>query len=169
MVKRAKIYINKDVTEKLGALLRKNRIEKSYSLDDLAHMTQFPKSTILNIEKGNSTNINYYVAYGQAVGCSLLRVEVELKPLYELSPDRKNRQFLTVKIKDLLKETAFFDIKRSVREVLQELKTVYKIDTTKTHSTNVSTIMLNLIEEGAVLLAEKKGRNNLYIKKHTAK
>lgn len=134
-----------------------------YSLGDMEAMTQFPKSTILNIEKGISTNIHYYVAYGQAVELSILPFEVKLKPLFELSPERKERLFLTRKIKDLLEEKKFFETKRSVNEVMTKLKAEFNIDPTKVLSTNVSRILLNLIEDGILVLAEKKGRNNLYL------
>src|SRR5260221_5561638 len=159
MVKRAKNYFNKDVTEKLGAILKNKRIEMSYSLGDMEEMTQFPKSTILNIEKGVSTNINYYVAYGQAVELSILPIELKLKSILELTPARKNRLFLTIKIKELLNDSRFFEKKRSVSEVLQELKEVYKIEISKALSTNVSRVLLNLIDDGLLTLAEKKGRN----------
>lgn len=164
MVKRAKNYFNKNVTEQLGAILKDRRIEKSYSLGDMEEMTQFPKSTILNIEKGISTNINYYVAYAQAVEISILPIDLELKPIFELSPERKSRLFLTIKIKELLNDRLFFEKKRSVSEVLSELKQVYKIESSKALSTNVSRILLNFIDDGLLILSEKKGRNNLYIK-----
>jgi transcriptional regulator with XRE-family HTH domain len=164
MVERAKKYNNKNITENLGAILKKKRIEMGYSLGDMEEMTQFPKSTILNIEKGISTNIHYYLAYGQAVELSILPFEIELKPMFELSPERKSRLFLTVKIRELLKGKGFFDVKRSVTDVLVELKTEFKIEPAKELSTNISRLLLNLVEDGVLVLAEKKGRNNLYLR-----
>lgn len=164
MVIRAKNYNNRYITENLGALLKKKRIQMGYSLGDMEEMTQFPKSTILNIEKGLCTNIHYYLAYSQSVELPILPFEIELKPLFQLSPERKSRLFLTLKIKELLNSYAYFDIQRSVNDVLDELKKEFEIEPSKVMSTNVSRILLNLIEDGELMLAEKKGRKNLYIK-----
>lgn len=162
MVARAKKYVNQDVSERLGNLLRSKRKELNYSLDDMVQMTQFPKSTILKIEKGIANNLHYYVAYAQAVALSILPVEMPLKPIFELSPERKKRLFLTAKIKELLQREDFFSTHRSVSEVLGELRSIYHIEPSKSHSTSVSQILLNLIEDGLLDLAGKQGRNNLY-------
>ncbi|SFT05157.1 helix-turn-helix domain-containing protein [Mucilaginibacter polytrichastri] len=165
MIKRAKNYSNKHVTESLGVLLKNTRITLGYSLGDLSEMTQFPKSTIINLENGLSTNIHYYVAYAQAVEFPILPIDLVFKPIFELSPERKERLFLTHKINELVKDQLYFQSKRSVGEIIIELRKIYKIETSRILSTNVSRVLLNLVEDGILELAEKKGRNNLYVKK----
>ncbi|GAA4326173.1 hypothetical protein GCM10023149_28830 [Mucilaginibacter gynuensis] len=166
MTKRAELYSDNITLKNLGVVLKEQRMEKGFSLDDMVQMTGFPKSTILNIEKGSATNISYYIAYGQAVDFSILvsDIKIKLKSRYELSPDRKSRKFLTLKIRSLYKED-FFSEKKAVHQVIEKLISLHKFENSKELSSSVSGILRNFVEDDLLELVEKKGRNNIYIKK----
>lgn len=165
MAKREKLYSDTNVLAKLGELLRLQRIKCGFSLDDLAQMTDFSKSTIINLEKGISSNIHYYIAFGQAVNVSILNPEIsiDLKPRYELSPDRRNKSLLTLRIKDLLEKEYFFSNKKTVADIIERLTELYDLKYSKEVSSGVSRVLLNLTNDGLIKVAGKKGRNNLYI------
>ena len=165
MAKREKLYIDANALAKLGELLRLQRIKCGFSIDDIAQMTDFSKSTIINLEKGTSPNIHYYIAFGQAVNVSILNSEIsiDLKPRYELSPDRRNRSLLTLRIKDLLEKEYFFSNKKTVADIIERLTELYDLKYSKEVSSRVSRVLLNLTSDGLIRVEGKKGRNNLYI------
>jgi len=163
MSKRAQVYFNRAITESLGTVLRDNRLHKGYSLGDIADMTGFPKSTIIKIEKGEASNIHYYVAYGQSVKISILDpfIKFELKPRFELSPAKLKRTRLTLKIRELY-FSGLFTQSTTVKETIAELRTKYKLEDTGSLSVNVSRVLLNLVEDGLLKKAIVNGKKNAY-------
>ena len=163
MSEKAKIHTNTDITSNLGKLLKEKRISEGLSLGDIMSMTLFSRSTIIRIEQGLVTNIHYYIAVGQALKISVLNdsVKYELTPLYELSEERKKRQFLTVKVRKLSID-GFFSTAKSVTNVIDKLVAINNYKKTKELSTNVSRVLLNLVEDN-LLIKSKNGRNNLYL------
>jgi transcriptional regulator with XRE-family HTH domain len=163
MTNKAKIYSDDTITSNLGILLKNKRISEGLSLNDVVSMTLFSKSTIIKIEKGQITNIHYYIAVGQALRISILNdsIKIVLKPLYELSEDRKKRQFLTIKVKKLFMEN-FFATPKSTTDVIDKIIELNNYKKTKELSTNISRVLLNLVEDN-LLAKDKKGKNNLYV------
>ncbi|WP_291066926.1 MULTISPECIES: hypothetical protein [unclassified Empedobacter] len=53
--------------EKLGKSLLNKRIELNYTRKDISILTTITENTINSIEKGVTTNIDYYVEYAKAV------------------------------------------------------------------------------------------------------
>ena len=165
MAKRVKLYTDVNVLAKLGGLLKQQRVRCGLSLDDIVEMTGFPKSTIINLEKGVSSNIHYYIAFGQAVNISILNplVTIDLKPRYELSPDRRDKLSLTLRIKDLMEGELFFSNTKTVADIIERLSELYDLKYSKEISSGVSRVLLNLTKDGLIKVAGKKGRNNLYV------
>lgn len=109
--KGAKIYQTDDVKQNIGFKLKKERLSLGYSFGDIADMTDFSKSTIVNLEKGIATNLDYYIGYAKAIDFKLSKlfdVSIEYKPKYELSEDKKNRVFLSRRIRKLIIESDLF-------------------------------------------------------------
>ena len=167
MAKRTKIHKVIGAKEMIGNSLKEKRISMGYSIADAAELTDFSKSTIINIEKGIATNLDYYIAYAQALNFKLDKlfdIEVEYKPRFELPENKKNRIFLSRKIKILFNEEDFFSNDVSVNDIITRLEEKKEVKRSKKLSTDVSRILLNWVEDGTIYIVEKKGRNNIYSK-----
>lgn len=155
-------------TEAIGHNLKRRRLQLKYSLGDVSDLTGFPISTIDDIEKGVTSDINYYIAYAQAIQYLLSEafdIDIPYQPRFQLSEKKQARIFLTDNIKELLATNDFFRENRSVNDValkLIDLQIIQKIDTSI--STRISGVLLTLVEEDILIVAGKKGRNNLYKK-----
>jgi transcriptional regulator with XRE-family HTH domain len=167
MAKRAELYFNEIIKNELGPLLKANRLNEGFSLGDVAEMTGFPKSTIIKLEKGISSNISYYLAYGQAVKFSIFNssINLPLVPRFELPPDRKNRKFLTLKVRNLYKNN-FFKSKKSVRDVIEEIVRLNDYATSKELSSGISRVLLSFVEDDILKIVERRGRTNIYVNKN---
>jgi transcriptional regulator with XRE-family HTH domain len=166
MKKRSEVYQVEGAKQLVGAKLKSKRQSLGYSLGDMSDMTGFSKSTLLNLENGVATNIDYYITSAQALQLPLTElfdILIELKPRFELSADKKNRIFLSRKIRKLIAEDNFFTTSQSVETVIKRLEEKKWIVRSKESSTNTSRILLNLVDEGLLIVVEKQGRNNLYI------
>jgi len=166
MAKRTKIYQADDVKQNIGVKLKEERLLLGYSIGDIADMTDFSKSTIINLEKGIATNIDYYIGYAKAINLKLQKlfdIPIEYKPKFELSEDKKNRIFLSKRIKKLIIEQNLFQNKIGVDDVITIL-IENDLTRSKKLSTDVSRILLNWVEDGTLVVVEKKGRKNLYMK-----
>jgi transcriptional regulator with XRE-family HTH domain len=167
MSKRAKIYQTDGVKENIGAKLKAKRLLMELSLSDIADMTDFSKSTVINLENGIATNIDYYIGYALAVDLKLPKlfdIPVIYKPQYELSEDKKNRIFLSKKIRVLLREKDFFNKNVTVDNIITYFEEQKELIRSKKLSIDVSRILLNWVEDGELYLVEKRGRNNVYRK-----
>jgi len=166
MAKRTKIYQADDVKQNIGMKLKEQRLLVGYSIGDIADMTDFSKSTVINLEKGIATNIDYYIGYAKAINLKLQKlfdIPIEYKPKFELSEDKKNRIFLSKRIKKLIIEHNLFQNKIGVDDVITIL-IENDLTRSKKLSTYVSRILLNWVEDGTLVVVEKKGRKNVYMK-----
>lgn len=130
-------------------------------------MTGFPQSTISSLESGVTTNIDYYITYAQALDYNLSKlfeIQIEYKPRFGLSANKKNRLFLTRKIKELLNKEEFFKDEASVLDVIKRLEEKHEIKNSNKLSTDVSRILLNWVDDGIIKVKEKRGRANIYMK-----
>ena len=156
-------YIDEQSTKQIGELLRQNRKAKGYSLDDIAAMTGFTINTISAIENGGDTTVSYIIAICRAIKThpsQILNIELELTPLFDLPPGRKERAKTTYRVKELVEETDFFEEPRLVESVVEDFMAKYNV---KPHPSEISTALKKFADEGK-LTYTKQGRRNLYRK-----
>lgn len=94
----------------LGQKLKKKREEIGYTQADIVYMTKISKSSIIKVENGKTTNMDFYFLYAVSVELpiqSLLEVKVDLLPKRKLTETRSKAIKLTMKIKNLISEKFF--------------------------------------------------------------
>ncbi|MHB1177602.1 MAG: helix-turn-helix domain-containing protein [Daejeonella sp.] len=156
-------YFDKFSLSQIGDRIRKYRKKHGYSLEDVSAMTGFSINTISSIENGGDTYISYCIAICQALEVNpteLFEIELDLKPRYELPPDRRNRALTTLRVNQLL-DSGFFSTPKLVVFVVEEFAAVYGV---QPDSAEVSTALKKLANDGK-LNYTKSGRKNLYVKK----
>jgi len=152
--------------ELLGKKLFGKRIELNYSRLDISLMTTIPENTINSIEKGITTNIDYYVEYGKAVKYplqTLLDFKIPLKPKNDLPKERKDAIKLTAKVREHIVNTDFLSdgkVVADIKEQLLKLKLIPK----DLKSEDISGVMRNLKDDGLVTTGKKVGRKVVYFK-----
>ncbi|RAV27720.1 hypothetical protein DN748_17005 [Sinomicrobium soli] len=117
-------------------------------------MTGFSDNTVRNVEAGKDTTVSYLVEVCIAVGLhpkDLFDMELEMKPRFELSPERKNKKKLTLRIREYIRE-GYFDTSRSAKDVVLKLEE----DGIRTSSAVLSNILPRWLK------TTKKGRRNSY-------
>lgn len=152
--------------ELLGEILMEKRIQFNYARKDISIMTTIPENTISSIEKGITTNIDYYVEYGKAVQYpleTLLDFKIPLKPKIDLPKERKDGVKLTAKVREHIVNTNFLSGGKTVAEIKNAL-VILKLVPKEIKSQAVAGVMRNLKDDGMVTTAEKVGKNNLYFK-----
>jgi len=167
MAKRGEIYQVKGAKPAIGTSLKAKRTEIGYSIADISDLTGFPQSTVINLENGLATNIDYYIAYAQAVNFKLnklFEIQIEYKPRYELSENKKNRLFLSKKVRALLLEEDFFRNDTTVDDVIKRLEEKNEAKRSTKLSTDISRILLNWANDGILRIVDKTGRKNVYHK-----
>jgi len=166
--KKAKIHQLPEQRIALGIALKTRRIALDFSQGDVEDMAGIPKSTIVKIEKGIVTNIDYYIEYAKTVRLplpDLFNIKIELKPRFELSDKKKTRVFLSKKIRVLLEEENFFSKKTTVKDIINRLVEKKELTATPKLSAEISGVLSNWVEDEIILVVEKEGRNNVYLKK----
>lgn len=156
--------------EALGRKLRKKRQEKGYSLSDMRDMTTISPKTILEIEKGITINIDYYVEYAKAVEYdfdSLTAIGLTLTPLKELPAEKRERVFLTKKIREQIVESGFLNRGKTTDEIRTHLINKSVVDEKKVTSTDVSGVMRNFVQDETVEVVSKSSGKNTYAIKKT--
>lgn len=149
----------------LGKKLREKRQEQGYSLSDIYDMSSIPANTVLSMEKGIATNIDYYVEYAKAVEYDfdgLTSAGIILRPSKELSKEKRERVFLTKKIRTYIIKSGFLGDGKSNEEIRDELARLEQIDEKETSSTKVAGVMRNLVEDETVKIIEKSAGKNKY-------
>jgi transcriptional regulator with XRE-family HTH domain len=156
-------YRDNNFIKKAGIKIREVRDKNKFSLDDVAAMTGFTVATLGEIERGEvNTDISHIAAIGQALGVHpmhLINVELQLKPRFELPPNRENRLNTTSRVKELV-NTDYFDKPRTVKDILFFIKQEKKVEL---GSSPVSGVLKSLVEE-KLLKFKKSGRTHLYYK-----
>ena len=154
-------YVDESSAKQIGNKIRKCRKEKGYSLDDVSAMTGLSVNTLSSIENGGNTYVSLCIAICQAIELKpseLFNIQLDLKPRFELPPDRRNRVLTTLRINQLL-EVGFFTSPRLVVSVLEEFAEIYGIHP---DSSEVSTALKKLTDDGKLQFT-KSGRRNLYV------
>ncbi len=156
-------YFDEASAKQIGERIRTFRKDRGYSLEDISAMTGFSVNTISSIENGGDTYLSYCLAICQAIGvepAELFKIKLDLKPRFELPPDRRSRALTTLRVNQLF-ESGFFETPKLVVSVLEEFESTYGI---QPESSEVSTALKKLANEGR-LQYTKAGRRNLYVKK----
>ena len=151
----------------LGEKLREKRLELNYSVSDISYMTTIPQNTIVSIEKGKTTNIDYYVEYAKAVNYPIGKLTdfgIKLIPRIPLSSERKEATKLTAKIRQSIIESNFLSNGRTVAQIREELAKLKQVDANDVKSSHVAGVMRNLANDNIVKVADKDGRKNLYVR-----
>lgn len=132
---------------------------------DISFMTTISENTINSIEKGATTNIDYYVEYAKSVQYPLETLDdfkIKLAPINKLPKERQLTSSLTSKIREHIVNSKFLKDGKEVAEIREELLRKKLIDDS-VDSTAVAGVMRNLLND-EVVKAKKSGRKNLYWK-----
>lgn len=165
--KRKDRLVSREFRDILGARLRTERMKLNYSISDVAYMTTINVNTINTIEKGNATNIDYYIEYAKAVKFDLGKLSdfgIKLIPLVALSQKRTEATKLTSKIREHIIEGNFLQNGKTVDQIRDELAKLKQIDINVVTSTSVAGVMRNLLSDNIVEVVDKDGRKNKYVK-----
>lgn len=149
----------------LGRNLRLERIKQGYSLADISQMTTIIVATIRAIEKGEATNIDYYIEYAKAVKYDfgpISTMGIELKPKRQLPPRDKKATNLTAKIRAHIIMTEFLTEGKTVGQIQDELGRLGMINPPQVSATEIAGVMRNLHEKNVVKVIGKDGRKNVY-------
>ncbi|WP_165799082.1 helix-turn-helix domain-containing protein [Sphingobacterium corticibacter] len=115
---------NELILKKLGDLLRSRREHLSYSQRDVASMTGLTMTTIAAMERGSGSTMHNFLLVCRALNFQPRKFfpeDMDLTPLYDISPQSKSRIDLRTKLERLVSESDFFTVPRRVSEVLEEL------------------------------------------------
>lgn len=151
----------------LGEKLREIRLELNYSVSDISYMTTIPQNTVSSIEKGKTTNIDYYVEYAKAVNYPMGKLTdfgIKLIPRIPLSSERKEATKLTAKIREFIVQSNFLSNGKTVAQIHDELIKLKQTSITQVSSTGIAGVMRNLASDNIVKIGGKDGRKNLYVK-----
>ncbi|MHA6697173.1 helix-turn-helix domain-containing protein [Chryseobacterium sp. A321] len=147
-------------------MLRAERLKSNLTLEDLAIMTTATINTIHSIEKGDTTNIDYYVEYAKAVGYdfgNFKEFDIELVPKVRLPKENSRRIHLTGKIRTLIIQGGFLKAGKTVSEIKAELVRMKQINSSEVTSADIAGVMRNLLKDNIVQIHHKDGRKNIYI------
>lgn len=163
--KRKNILISPDYRTSIGKKLREKRIALNFSIGDVAYMLDIPERTVISMENGTVTNIDYYVEFAKAVAYpleSLSSFNIPLVPLKKLPLERKEKVKLTFAIRECIVNSGFLNERRSVEDIRNELLRLNQIPDDKKVFNNISGVMRNLVDDASVVIAEKTKGKNMY-------
>jgi transcriptional regulator with XRE-family HTH domain len=165
-VKEEKKYKFPKATETLGKRLKVKRKKLKFSISDVALFTGFSTSTIDDLEKGITVDVNYYITYAQTLYFplpELFNIRIKYGPRFPLTAKKEARIFLTNNINTLLLDD-FFSKNQSVDSVAKKLheKKVLK-EITLTIRSKISAVLSKLVKKEILIISDTIGRNHLYI------
>ncbi|KZE73450.1 hypothetical protein AV926_18295 [Myroides marinus] len=146
----------------IGQKLKKKREELGYTQGDIVYMTKISKSSIIKIENGKTTNMDFYFLYAVTVELSLqslLDVKIDLAPKRKLTETRSKAIKLTMKIKNLISEN-FFNTPKTVADIKEELLEKKLIDISL-KSGEISNVLRNIEKEKGIEVI-RDGKINRY-------
>lgn len=152
----------------IGKQLRQLRIEEGYTLNDVYDMTDIPINTLVGIEKGEVTNIDYYVEYAKAVKyplATLRQAQIKMQPVKKLPKEQLNRIRLTKNIREQIILTGKLQVGKSSQQILTELENLKVIPENTVTTTEIAGVMRNLIADDVVIVDSKNGNKNNYVMK----
>ena len=165
--KRRERLISREFRDILGKNLRLERLKLHYSVKDISYMTTISVNTINTIEKGDATNIDYYIEYAKAVKYDFGKLSdfgIKLVPLVPLPAIRKEATQLTAKIRKFILHANFLGSGKTVEQIHYELIRLKQVTSTQVTSTEISGVIRNLSSYNIVKVGGKLGRKNLYVR-----
>jgi len=148
-------YKNDAALKLIGKKIHDLRVKNELEIEDVAQMTGFTFNTINNIENGNETFLSYFIEVCLALGMhpkNVIAINIDIKPRFKHSPDRKEKSRLTQRIRSLI-NSGFFKSSKSTKEVAEKLKEKYDFNAP---SKNLSSILKRHLK------VNKKGNRNYY-------
>ena len=162
--KRSSRIKSPEYRQAIGAKLREARQEKGYSLSDIKDMTTIPPKTTLEMEKGITINIDYYVEYAKAVEYdfdNLSGVGIELIPSHQLPKKKQERVFLTKKIREYIILPDFLGDGKTTEQIRKHMISLNLIDESL-KSTEITGVMKNFVIDETVKVLTKIAGKNIY-------
>lgn len=154
-------YLCRKALKTIGAKITEERQKQNFEITDIADKAGLSYNTVVKIENGQDALLSSFVEVCFALNLhpkEILDVELTIKAKNELSPNRKEKSRLTIRIKDLIKK-GDFNTWQSTRDIVVKLKENFDITV---DSKNVSSILRRLNSE-KYLKIKKEGRKNLYL------
>lgn len=155
-------YSNKVLLKQIGNDIKQLREKKEYEIEDIAFMTGFKANTIRNIEKGIETTLSYFIEVCFALNThpsKVLNLPFNVKPRFELSQTRKEKNRITSRLTILLKN-GFFDKYTTTKEISNELESKYGISI----PTKSLSVILIRMEQFKLLKSKTEKRHKVYVK-----
>ncbi|MFU1856608.1 helix-turn-helix domain-containing protein [Sphingobacterium sp. NGMCC 1.201703] len=150
----------------IGKNLREQRINEGYTLNDVQEMTEIPINTLVGIEKGQVTNIDYYVEYGKAVKyplATLTQAEIKMQSAKELPKERLKAIKLTKEIRVNIILTGFLSVGKGSQQIKEELERLKVIPKDTITTSEIAGVMRNLKADDIVKIESRSGNKNTYI------
>lgn len=150
----------------IGKNLKEQRINEGYTLNDIREMSGIPLNTLVGLEKGEVTNIDYYVEYAKAVKyplATLRQAKIKMQPLKKLSKESLQRINLTKEVRDNIIKKGFLSKGKSSQQIIDELERLKVVPKDSVATTDIAGIMRNMIADDTVKVDSKAGNKNTYI------
>ena len=154
--------LNRDILLRIGEKIRQQREAMSFSMNDVANMTDLTVNTVASLEKGKGSTLNNLLLICRALSIQprdLFNEDIDLTPLYDLPPVSRRRLNTTQKLDELVYHTEFFAVPRRVSEVISET------NGDRRDSNKYSVYLSNYCKEGE-LAYFKDGHIKRYVKKN---
>lgn len=158
-------YKKEKVLKALGEKVQSERKEQDLEIEDIVEMTGFNYNTIRKLEAGSESTLSYFIEICLALKMHpkyMLDIPIEITSRYPLSPTRKEKTRLTLRISRYI-ENNFFAKQRSASEVVKELVQDYGIKT----STSAASVILHRFEKEGQLESFRIGGKNYYCQKNS--
>ena len=139
--------INKKALIELGKQLRARREACNYAQRDISQMTGITINTISALENGHGATLNNFLLICRAVNTQpkdIFQWDMDLTPEYVLPPFERKRIEISMKLKNLIFQTDFFNEPKRVSEV------IHRLDSNKKESNKFSVYLSGYCKEGAL-------------------
>ncbi|TJZ63318.1 hypothetical protein FAZ15_03300 [Sphingobacterium olei] len=150
----------------IGKNLKEQRINEGYTLNDIREMTGIPLNTLVGLEKGEVTNIDYYIEYAKTVKyplATLRQAKIKMQPLKKLSKESLQRIKLTKEVRENIIRKGFLSKDKSSQQIIDELERLKVIPKDSVTTTDIAGVMRNMIADDIVKVDSKTGNKNTYI------
>lgn len=150
----------------IGENLRQYRINEGYTLKDVNIMTDIQITTLVDLEKGEVTNIDYYVEYAKAVKyplATLRQAKIKMQPKNTLSKESQERIKLTREIRKHIINTGFLSEEKTSKDIQEELERLKAIPKGSVETKEIAGVMRNMIADDVIKKGSKVGNKNRYI------
>lgn len=155
----------------IGKEIREYRLNEGYTLADVHEMTTIPLNTLVGLENGKVTNIDYYVEYAKAVKyplATLRQAKIKMQPAQKLPKEWLQRIKLTREVREHIIIKDFLSKGKSSQQIIDELERLEVIPKNSVTTTEIAGVMRNMIADEIVKIESKSGNKNTYINRPTS-